>query len=111
MIRIRRYWIGFPLSKSVKMVSNKYSVGQVLNASSAAVHLGILVAYGIQLNHFNNGVHFLVLCNLLDYHLVDSQHSVLDAFLQEHLLLIGVAGILLRVQKEELIRAFNCDFQ
>ena len=74
-----------------------------MNASSAAVHLGVLVANGVQLDHYNLSVHFLAVDNFFDCGLVDGEHSVLDAFLQKHLLFIGVTRILGRVQREVLI--------
>ena len=86
------------------------SVGQVVNASSAAVHLGVLVANGVQLDDYNIGVHFLALNNLLDCDLVDIEHSVLDAFLHEHLLLVREAGVFIGVQREELVGTSDGDF-
>ena len=87
------------------------SVGQVVDASSAAVHLGVLVANGIWFDDYDLGVHFLAVFDLLDCLRVDGEHSVLNAFLQEHFLLDRVAGIFGRVQVEELVGASNRNFQ
>ena len=87
------------------------SVGQVVNASSAAIHLGVHVANGIQLDHCDHDVHFFAIYDLFDSRLIDSMHSVLNAFLQEYFLFVRIAGILVRVQGEILIGAPNSNFQ
>ena len=92
-------------------MSGAPSVDQVVDASSAAVHLRVLVANGLQLDDHNLGVHFMAVSVLNDCFLADGEHSVLDAFLQEHLLFIRVAGIFDRVQNKVLAGAFNRDCQ
>ena len=87
------------------------SVGQVVYASSTAAHLGVLVAHGVQSDDRDLGVHFLAVHDLLECHPVHGEHSVLDAFLQEHLLLIRVARVLRGVQEEELLGASDRDLQ
>ena len=82
-----------------------------MNPSSAAVHFGVLVADGIEVDDYDLGGHFFVVHNSLVCHLIDREHFVLDAFLQEHFLFLRIAGILIRVQREELVGAVDRDFQ
>ena len=49
----------------INLVSNARSVGQVVDASSAAVHLGVLVANDVKLDDYNLGVFFLAVSVLL----------------------------------------------
>ena len=67
------------------------SFRQVVNASSQAVHLRVLVADGFHFDYYDICVHYLAVYNLLDSHTVEGEHSILDTFLQEHFLFIGEA--------------------
>ena len=110
-IRLLRYLISLWWSCLVNSVSNVRSVGQVVDASSAAVHLGVLVTDDIQFDQCNLDIFYLVFLILLNCTIIDSEDSVLNTLLQQYLLFIRVAGILTRVQREVLVRASNYDFQ
>lgn len=104
------------ISMRVAIIYWSSSAEKILEASDAAVEVGVLVTNSRQSDHYNllgnRGIwlniidavtHAPELLLLLD--VLDADHFVLDAFLEKHLGFWGVAGVLVGIKGEELIWA------
>ena len=82
-----------------------------MEASLAAVHIPVLVASVAEVDNGNRVLDQLIIIFRFDWELINIEYFIPDSFLKQYFLLFRETGVIMCVEEEELVAAFERDIK